>query len=770
MTYSPELQGLSQAEVSQKVSLGQSNSQEFGSSRSLITILRANLFTLFNGVVGGSFVVLLVLGYWQDALFGIAVLLNITVGIVQEYKSKRVLDKLSFLNQSPVKVRRGGQALQVRIHEVVLDDLVELNAGDQLPADCLILQCQALEIDESPLTGEAEPVSKSIGEELLAGATLTGGSALVQVIRVGSQTYSNKLVSQVRKFSKVSSEIRNSLDKLVLWISWALAPLIAIVVYGQLQASSSWEDAVVRSVASVISMVPQGLVLISSIAFAIAAIKLAKHKVLPQELAAVEGLARVDVVCIDKTGTLTGNSMVFDQVIELPQGSSSGVSKNWRAVLGAFAHTPTANATVRALQSEFPDQGVTVTNEIQFNSATKFSSIEVDGTVWCLGAPEMLTEDAGVLIQVEAMASLGLRTLLLVLEGQPNIPIVILTLKEDIRSEAAETLNYLLAEGVTVRVLSGDHPQTVAGVARSVGLEFEGHGFDARELPTDIKELAKLLETHSVFGRVTPEQKKLMVQALQQQGHVVGMIGDGVNDALALKQSDLGIAMGSGSAATRAVANLVLLDNRFASLPEVIVEGRRVIANVERLSRLFLTKTAWAMILAIVFGLTFWEFPFLPRQLSAVDGFTIGIPAFLIALLPNKARYQTGFLKRSLLFCVPAGAVTAIAVIGLAGLIRADGSWAQSEAQSATAMLLSITGLWVLATLERPITAVKLGILALMTVFAVAMFTLPITSTFFGLTYLTPPQLLLTFGVALVACLGIELVNFVTRRKGLTKK
>lgn len=767
MTYSPELQGLSQLEVSTRLSLGQSNSQEFGNSRSLITILRANLFTLFNGVVGGAFVVLLVLGYWQDALFGIAVLLNITVGIVQEYRSKRVLDKLTFLNQSPVLVRREGRTLKVSIQQVVLDDLIELTAGDQLPADCLILDCQSLEIDESLLTGEAEPVAKVGGVELLAGATLTGGSALVQVIRVGSQTYSNKLVSQVRKFSKVSSEISSSLDKLVLWISWLLAPLIAIVVYGQLQASSSWEDAVVRSIASAISMVPQGLVLISSIAFAIAAIKLAKHKVLPQELAAVEGLARVDVVCIDKTGTLTGNAMVFDQVIELPQVSSSGVSENWRAALGAFAHTPTANATVRALQSEFPDQGVNVTNEIQFNSTTKFSSIEVDGTVWILGAPEMLTKDAGVLTQVEALAYLGLRTLLLVIEGKPNTAIAILTLKEDIRSKAAEAINYLLAEGVTVRVLSGDHPQTVAGVARAVGLEFDGHGFDARELPTDMKELARLLETHSVFGRVTPEQKKLMVQALQQTGHVVGMIGDGVNDALALKQSDLGIAMGSGSPATRAVANLVLLDNRFESLPEVIVEGRRVIANVERLSRLFLTKTAWAMILGIAFGLTFWEFPFLPRQLSAVDGFTIGIPAFLIALLPNKARYQKGFLRRSLMFCIPAGVVTAIAVIGLAWLIRMDGSWAQAEAQSATAMLLSITGLWVLATLDRPITAIKLVILALMTLLAIGMFTLPITSDFFGLTYLTSSQLLPTFGIALIAGLGIELVNFINRRQGL---
>lgn len=769
MTYSSTAQGLSQLEVDERVSLGQINSQDFGSSRTLATILKANFLTLFNGVVGGAFVLLLVLGFWQDALFGLAVLLNITVGIVQEYRSKRILDKLSFLNQSPVRVKRAGQLVEIRLDQVVLDDLVDLHAGDQLPADCVILDCQSLEIDESLLTGEAEPIEKVIGQELLAGSTLTGGSALVKVVRVGSKTYSNQLASQVRQFSKVSSEIRLSLDKVVLWISWALIPLVLIIVYGQLQASSNWQDAAVKSIASVISMVPQGLVLIASIAFALSAIRLAKHNVLPQELAAVEGLARVDVICIDKTGTLTNNSMVFDQFIEIPSSNQVDLSE-WRAVLGAFAHQPTANATIRALQNEFPNQNLEVTKEVEFNSTTKFSSIEVHGTRWLLGAPEMLTKESKVLEQVSSLASQGLRTLLLAKHGVTNTPIVILALKEEIRKEAEETLKYLLAQGVTVRVLSGDHPQTVAGVARSVGLQVEQAGFDSRELPSGTEELAKLLETQTVFGRVTPEQKKLMVQALQTQGHVVGMIGDGVNDALALKQADLGIAMGSGSAATRAIANLVLLDNRFASLPEVIVEGRRVIANVERLSRLFLTKTAWAMILAVVFGLAFWQFPFLPRQLSAVDGFTIGIPAFLLALLPNKSRYQPGFLKRALLFCIPAGLVTAVAVIALAVISKVDGSWTQAQIQSSTAILLSVTGLWVLGSLERPITPIKMGIVFLMSLLAVAMFTLPITTEFFGLAPLRASQLLRTLGIGLISCLGLEAVNFFSGKRALRTK
>ena len=634
MQISPELSGLSASEVQSRVALGQTNSQEFGKSRSIITILRANLLTLFNAVVGGSFLALLILGYWQDALFGIAVITNILIGVIQEYRSKRILDRLTILSKSPVQVRRAGVSSLIPIEEVVIDDLIELKAGDQLAADVVVMGTKGLELDESPLTGEAEPVSKNVSDELLSGSIVTGGSALVKVIRVGAQTYSSKLVSEARAFSKVSSEIRRALEKVIVWISWALGPVVLIVVYGQLQATSIWEEAVVSSVASVISMVPQGLVLIVSIAFAIAATRLAKRKVLLQELAAVEGLARVDVVCIDKTGTLTGAALVLDQVIELDNQNYP----EWKAVLGEFAYLPTANATAKALQDKFPNQSLSITAEVEFSSATKFSSLEIAGKSWLLGAPEVITKDEQVLNRVSDLAQQGLRTLLLAIDDSRVSPLVILTFKEELRPEAKATLEYLRSEGVQVKVLSGDHPQTVAGVARAVGLDFDGEGIDARQLSNDLGSLATALELHSVFGRVTPDQKKLMVQALKQQGHVVAMIGDGVNDALALKESDLGIAMGSGSAATRAVANLVLLDNRFASLPEIVSEGRRVIANVERLARLFLTKTTWAMILAIAFGLTFWEFPFLPRQLSAIDGFTIGIPAFLLAFLPNNQR------------------------------------------------------------------------------------------------------------------------------------
>ena len=759
--------GLSSEEVSNRLSQGLSNRQDTGLSRSFLNILQTNFLTLFNAVVGGSFLILLVLGYWQDALFGIAVIANLTIGVVQEYRSKRVLDKLTILSKAPIRVLRNGESGTVRVEQVVLNDVIELRAGDQLPADAKVLFAKGLEVDESQLTGEAEPVPKGVGMELLSGSGIAGGEALVEVIRVGADTYSTKLMGNAKRFTKVASEIRRSLDKVVLWISWALLPIVLVVVLGQLQASDNWEDAAVRSIASVISLVPQGLVLITSIAFAIAATRLARKKVLLQELAAVEGLARVDVVCIDKTGTLTAGEMQFDSVTELTPLTSGQITPGsaWREILGEFANRPAANSTTRALVDEFPAAGLSIEDEVLFDSERKFSAIDVNGERWSLGAPEFLTKDPETLAKVAELASRGLRPLLLCVGANDPTPLVLVSLKETVRSEAALTLEYLQSQGVSVRVLSGDHPQTVAGVARAVGLEFDGEGFDARELPTDLAELGRSLDQHRIFGRVTPEQKKLIVQALQLQGRTVAMIGDGINDALSLKQADLGIAMGSGAPATRAIANLVLIDNQFEVLPEVLGEGRRVIANTERLSRLFLTKTVWAMLLALMFSLMAWEFPFLPRQISAVDGFTIGVPAFLLALLPNAQRYQPGFLKRSLLFSIPTGAVTALAVIILAWVIRQDGTWSGSEAQTATAVLLSITGFWVLGSLVRPWSKVKLSIMLLMVFGGAGVFWIPLSAEFFGFSCLSGAQLVVPLLIGLAAATVIELVHFLWKRR-----
>ena len=770
--------GLSSAEVGDAVSKGLSNKQDNSSSRSLAAILRANLFTLFNAVVGGAFVALLFLGQWKDALFGIAVLLNIFIGIFQEYRSKRTLDKISLLHAPHARVRRNGEIVEINLEDVVLGDLLELRAGDQLLADAEVLTSDGLELDESVLTGESDPIEKLASMEVLASSAVAAGRGQARVIRVGSNTYASKITAEAKKFSLVSSELRESINRVIKWISWALVPFIAVAINGQMLAhggwssaisNGSWREAAVSSIASVIAFVPQGLVLITSITFAVAAMTLANRKVLLQELPAVEGLARVDVVCFDKTGTLTEGEIEFD-AIELVGDHNQALSH--QSVLAYFGEDQEANATARCLKGNFVgDSRLQVTGSVEFTSAQKWSSFtfdKLDGKpeqTWTLGAPEFVLGDSEVTKRAAELAATGRRTLVLTVsvDGKQKHPIALVTFRERIRSDAASTVAYFREQGVSIRIISGDNPQTVTAVAREAGVVFEGDGFDARNLPDNIEELAEIMEKYTVFGRVTPEQKRNMVSALQLKGHVVAMTGDGVNDALALKQADMGIAMGSGSPATKAVSNLVLLDGKFSNLPGVVAEGRRVIANIERVSKLFLTKTTWALLLALSFGVLAWKFPFLPRQLSGIDVFTIGLPAFALALLPNPRRYQPGFLKRALAFCVPSGLVIAIAVVAL-NAVAGQASWTIEQSQTATMILMGVTGIWVLSTLARPLDKIKAAIFAGMVLIGILFFTIPLATVYFGFHSLNAVQLAWAFGLGLVSSAAIEVANRLTAK------
>jgi cation-transporting ATPase E len=778
--------GLSAADISLRTSLGLTNRQDRSSSRSLLNILRSNIFTLFNAVVGGSFLLLLLLGQWKDALFGFAVIANVTIGIVQEFSSKRALDRVAILNQPKARVLRNGVQEDVSLGSVVLDDVLVLRAGDQVSADARVLKSQGFEVDESMLTGESDPVDKPEEAIVLSGSSVVAGSALARTIRVGLESYSSSITLEARRFSLVSSELRNALTRIVRWISWALIPLMAIALNGQMLAVGGWQLAIsngdwvhaaVASIASIISMVPQGLVLITSIAFAVAAVKLARQRVLVQELPAVEGLARVDVICFDKTGTLTEGDIEFAETIWVDEAKVAEAE----SVLAWFANADDANSTARCLAAAYPSSNMTgtVAKVTSFSSARKWSALEfVDSGTWVLGAPEMVLEPsdargASVLAHAQDLARAGLRTLVLATTQSPLFeeerpgglsPVALVTLREKVRADASETIQYFLAQGLALKVISGDNPQTVSAVAGIAGIPGAENPVDARDLPEDIGALALVLEAHSVFGRVSPEQKKQMVLALQSQGHVVAMTGDGVNDALALKRADLGIAMGNGSAATKAVSRIVLLDSRFASLPGVVAEGRRVIANVERVSRLFLTKTSWAMLLAVVFGIMLWPFPFLPRQLSAVDGYTIGIASFFLALLPNPRRYLAGFLKRSLMFCIPAGLVTGALVIGADSYMRLAGDFSVPQTQTVISLILSLSGLWVLVALSRPLDGPRLAIVIGMYAMFVGVFTIPPVRDFFGFVPL-PQTLLAVVAIAGgLACLSIEAVDRIVGR------
>lgn len=789
-------QGLSTNQVAMRVSLGLTNEQDKSSSRSLASILRSNLLTLFNAVVGGSFLLLLLLNQWKDALFGFAVIANVIIGVVQEFRSKRALDRVAILNQPKARVLRDGIISEIRLEAVVLDDVLVLRAGDQVSADAIVLECSALEIDESLLTGEADAIDKQVAEFVLSGSSVVAGSALARTIRVGVESYSTAITLEARRFSLVSSELRNSLARIIRWITWALIPLILIALNGQMQAvggwnyafaSGDWVHAAVASIASIISMIPQGLVLITSITFAVAAVKLSRQNVLVQELPAVEGLARVDVVCFDKTGTLTEGDIEFGEVIELSEAKDD----SWRSALAWFAQADDANATARSLASAFSQKNTShsLIGSVSFSSARKWSAIELRSEgAWVFGAPEMVfptkhgSASHSVAIALERASELaerGFRTLILAttrsgLDGEKLPaslePVVLVTLREKVRQDAPDTIAYFLDQGLQLKVISGDNPRTVAAVARAAGIPHSEDVVDARELPEEIDALAEIMENHSVFGRVSPEQKKSMVIALQSRGRVVAMTGDGVNDALALKKADLGIAMGNGSAATKAVSRIVLLDSRFSTLPSVVGEGRRVIANVERVSRLFLTKTAWAMLLAIIFGVMLWSFPFLPRQLSAVDGYTIGIASFFLALLPNPRRYVAGFLKRSLMFCIPAGIFTGLLVTAADGYMRMQGEFTSAQTQTVISVILSLSGLWVLVALSRPLDKARSVIVIVMYAMFIAVFSIPLSRDFFGFVEL-PVQLLwvsVVFGgLAMLSIEGVDrIVGRIQRNAG----
>jgi len=786
-------QGLTTAEARERFDAGLDNAVPFDTSRSFWRILQSNLLTLFNAVVGGSFALLLVLGYWQDALFGFFIIANVLIGVVQEFRAKLTLDKLALVNTPLARVLRGGHIVELAPGAVVMDDAMLLRAGDQLCADAVVITANNLEVDESLLTGESEPIRAAVGKEVLSGSSVVGGEAVVRVIRVGADSYASTLTAEARKFSMVHSEIRAGLDRVILWISWALLPIGAIVVNGQMQAaggwpvaiaSGAWRDAAVAAIASIISMVPQGLVFITSVAFAVGAVKLARRNVLVQELAAVEVLARVDVVCLDKTGTLTESELILDSA----ESVGAAPEEVWGSVLRWFGHERNANATAAALVPRFNDfSRVHDERSIPFSSTRKWGAVgfahHAAAGTWVLGAPDVLvasgvaaTEE--IVEKIDELAASGLRTLVLAhsalyltkqLAEAEELPsglsaVAIITFREKTRPDAARTLAFFAEQGVQLRVLSGDNPRTVASIAREVGLEVTGAAFDARRLPDDIDELAAILEKHHIFGRVSSAQKKNIVIALQRAGHVVAMTGDGVNDALALKQADIGIAMGSGAATTRAVARLVLLDGQFSTLPQVVAEGRQVIANVERLSKLFLTKTVYAILIAIVFGLALWTFPFLPRQLSAVDGLTIGLPALLLALLPNPKRYEAGFLRRAARICIPFGLTIGMAVVAISIVARVHGGYSVLDIQGASVITLTLVGLWVLVVLARPLDLVRLALVIAMYVSFIVVFALPLLSDFFLLS-LPPGQLFMaSLIVGAIGCVAIELVHQIHQR------
>jgi cation-transporting ATPase E len=751
------LDGLSAAQVAERQDSGLTNDQGKQPTRTTGQILRANVFTRFNTILAVLLVVIIIVGPLQDALFGFVLVANSGIGIIQELRAKRTLDRLSVLSAPTARVVREGEVAEIPAQQVVRDDVVRLQVGDQVVADGRVLASAGLEIDESLLSGEADPVVKKPGDDVLSGSFVVAGSGQVTATKVGAGSYAAELTRQARGYSPARSEIRDAINRVLTWISWALIVVGPALVATQLSSGQGIREALRGSVAGLTGLVPEGLVLLTSVAMAVGVVRLASRRVLVQDLPAIEGLARVDLICCDKTGTLTEGSM---HVVAVEPVDSAGPVDE---VLGALAAAdPKRNATMLALGARFADPGWQPTETTAFSSARKWSAASFDGAgtgagTWLIGAPEMiLTGPAdGVLDRAGEFAAEGNRVLLLArapaqieAERVPDQvhPVALVALQERIRPDAQATLDYFASQGVGVRVISGDHPQTVGAIARRLGLPGADHPVDARDLPEDPGQLTEAIRDATVVGRVAPRQKQAIVAALQRLGHVVAMTGDGVNDVLALKNCDVGIAMGSGTPASRGAARLVLLDDRFATLPDVVAEGRRLIGNVDRVSRLFLTKTCYALLIAIAVSAGSLPYLFYPRHLTIVSTLGIGVPAFFLALAPNPARVAPGFLNRALRFAVPAGIV--ITAAALTGFLTVRGMDLGLDAARTSATVVTVClSLLVLATLARPLASWRGAmVLALGAVFA-ALFAVPPLRDALALVLL--PQRLFWFSAAL---------------------
>ncbi|MDR6970808.1 HAD-IC family P-type ATPase [Leifsonia shinshuensis] len=779
-------EGLTAAQVAQRVADGRVNTQTQPSSRSVGDILRENIFTLFNGILTACFVAVVLLGDLRDGFFFGIVVVNALIGIVQEYRAKRVLDRAALLAAPHSRVRRDGEVVTVPLEDVVLDDLLVLRPGDQVPADAVVVESTGLSLDESMLTGESDPMFKDAEAPLLSGSHVVTGTGLAVVTAVGADSYASRLTSEIRKHSLVRSELREATNRILVYLSWILGPLILITLIGRvltyggfenLFTDDHWRRALVDAVAAVVGMIPEGLVLLTSLAFGVAAIQLATRKVLVQELAAVEVLARVDVLCLDKTGTLTTGELSLHGTEALGDDVDVALAET---ALAAFGSDEAGNATSGILGSRFRSDRFRVNRRIPFSSATKYSALvmSVDGaeTSWVLGAPErVLDGHPEELARATALAATGLRTLALAravdplpselhvpLAGTRVEPALLVLLAETLRPEARDTLGYFREQAVRVVVMSGDNPVTVAAIAKE--LQLDGDTIDASTLTTD-EALGDALERAAVLGRVSPDQKRTAVRLLQERGRTVAMTGDGVNDAMAVKDSDLGIAMGTGTAATKAVSKVVLLDDRFDRLPDVLSSGRRVIANVERVSNIFLAKTTYGILLALLSAVLLWPFPFLPRQLTLVSSLAIGIPSFFLALAPNKRIYTPGVLGRVLRYSVPTGLIAGLtAVVAYAPLYR---SIPLHEARSVTTVALFCVSLWILCVLTRPLTGIRWLLLAAVAAAFVLMCVIPFTSSFFEMHLQLDAALAWGVAVGAVGGAGVELFYRFAKRRSL---
>ena len=734
------IKGLTSEEVRAAQAAGKVNADATVKTRSYGSIFRSNICTLFNliNVILAVFVFLT--GSYKNMLFMLVIVINTIIGIVQEIRSKITTDRLSIVVAANVEVMRDGKLQKIPIDELVLGDVMRLGRGNQIPTDSVVLEGEC-KTDESLLTGESRLIPKHAGDQLYSGSFINAGIVWARVEKVGADNYAAQITNEAKQNKAINSEIMTSLNKIIKYVSIFMFPVGLLLFANEyLLHHVELDPAILSTVSAMVGMIPEGLILLASTVMAVAVVRLARHQVLVQQLYCIETLARVDVLCLDKTGTITTGGMEVSGLVPLDVPDSEPKEQELSKIVASLvASDEDPNDTARAIQEYFglakegkqkaeqaipPTDLLKPTRVIPFSSDTKWSGAAfANGEAYVMGAAQFVLEkNASALAQIKDALdtyATDARVLLVArvegfdangaIEGEVT-PLGFVCLRDQIRSTAAQTIAYFKEQGVKLKVISGDDPHTVSGIAQKVGIEGADRFVDATTLKTD-QDIASAIKSYNVFGRVRPEQKKAFVLALQAEGHTVAMTGDGVNDVLALKASDCSVAMASGSDAARNVAQLVLVDNDFASMPAVVAEGRRSINNLQRSASLFLVKTLLSITAAFLFIFLPWQYPFVPIQLTLISAFTIGLPSFVLALEPNKDLVRGHFLPNAVVHSIP-GAVCAVVSIVVLTIVGNEAIGLDyRQVSTLCVMVVALLGIMLVIKLSIPFTPLRWGLL-----------------------------------------------------------
>ncbi|MGN0483107.1 MAG: HAD-IC family P-type ATPase [Lachnospiraceae bacterium] len=705
--------GLTEEQVDIHEEEGYTNEAVDSSAKTVKDIVLGNLFTYFNLIFLVLSILLIIVGSYRDLTFLPVIIINTLIGIIQEIRSKKVLDNLNMLNQSTVQVVRNKQSYPVSIHDLVLDDIVQFSAGNQICADAVVQQGE-VQVNEALLTGESDEITKRPGDPLLSGSFIVSGNCFARLEKVGRDSYINKLTLEAKSTkSKEQSEMIRSLDRLVKMVGIIIIPIgILLFMQSFYYNGETFRESIRSMVAAIVGMIPEGLYLLASVALAVSSMRLAKQSVLLHDMKSIETLARVDVLCVDKTGTITENTMQVHKLIpsKVYDGSSM---PSLESLVADFANAQEAdNITMEALKAHFTQHtDARCTQHTGFSSTYKYSSATFSGRTLVLGAPEFVLRDAydTYADEIRPYAEKGYRTLVFgSYDGTPDggalteavVPLGYVLLSNPIRKEAPDTFRFFAEQNVDVKVISGDNPATVSEVAAQAGIANASSYIDASTLHTE-NDVYNAVAKYTVFGRVNPEQKRQIVKALQSQGRTVAMTGDGVNDVLALKDADCSVAMAAGSDAAIQAAQLVLLESNFSRMTDVVMEGRRVVNNIQRSASLFLIKNVFSLLLAIFSLVLMYTYPLSPSQVSLISIFTIGFPAFFLALEPNKNMIKGHFLTNAFLKALPA-ALTDVIVVASLVIFGNSFDVDPNDIATAATMLLAIVGFMILFKINYP--------------------------------------------------------------------